>query len=73
MQVLSRWRTFKSALFSAGSGLAGLEGEGPVLTVTHAGVIRMALFDAGLLTEADLWLHKVAHGRPFRLKMSNPT
>lgn len=56
----------------AGSAdVAGSGAHGTPLLVTHAGIIRLALFDAGLLLEEDLWLYKVPHAQPFAVRIQS--
>jgi alpha-ribazole phosphatase len=61
-RVLQRWLAFKRCYLSP---LLSVGQSGVI--VTHAGVIRLALWDAGCIDERALWLHAVPYATPIAL------
>lgn len=57
--MLMRWRSFHAEVL----GKRAVEDAAVPLLLTHAGIIRLALFDAGRLSESDMWLHAIAHAQ----------
>lgn len=66
-QLLQRWRQFKAGCLGGLDGAPNVRTGRPTLVLTHAGVIRMALHDAGVLSEQSLWMHAVPHAVPITL------
>jgi alpha-ribazole phosphatase len=60
--LLARWRAFKQEI--------GLKAEaGVTVVVTHAGIIRMALLDAKIISEQDMWTYSVPYATPIDLTL----
>jgi alpha-ribazole phosphatase len=56
--VLARWRSFRATHMATPEAMDSVK-----VLVTHAGIIRMAMYDSGMLTQDSLWLHRVPHAQ----------
>lgn len=70
-QLLQRWRHFKAEHLGGFDGESDARLRRPQIIFTHAGLIRMALHDAGVLSEQSLWMHAVPHAVPIALNRSD--
>ncbi len=60
--LMGRWKAFKQELEFQPEG-------GVTVVVTHAGIIRMALLDAKIISEQHMWTYSVPYATPIDLTL----